>query len=365
MHRYIRRSNPSKNAGAVAILVVALGACTGDRSGAPPSANVLLEPPPPGEGFQVVTDSFTVAAGEEVTDCYFFEVPLPAGERYWADSFEIATAAGSHHANLYLITTQNELSVGKVDGDVVYGGLCNTGAVADWPILINTQLSGETFQWDLPDGSGMEVEGGALVMLQVHYANASDTTQKTPGPASVAANVYVTEAEPETKVGFHAGRRRDLRVCPGETITWTQRCKFPMDRPRTVIAANGHFHQRGKRFTATLLSPEDFDIPLGETNNEPFYESLLWDEADMATGLEVLVEPGGGVEFACEFEAREQDCGDPEDACCFSWGNQTQRAEHCVLFAHVMPAEDVVYVEGIPDNPELAIDCDLDDPTFW
>jgi selenocysteine lyase/cysteine desulfurase len=36
-----------------------------------------------------------------------------------------------------------------------------------------------------------------------------------------------------------------------------------------------------------------------------------------------------------------------------------------VLFTHLMPAEHVFYTDGAPDNPELAIDCDLDDPSRW
>jgi hypothetical protein len=145
----------------------------------------------------------------------------------------------------------------------------------------------------------------------VHYANATDTTQKTPGPASVAANVHTTSIELLEPASFHAGRTLDLRVCPGETITWTGRCKFPEDCDRTIIAANGHFHERGKRFTVSVLDPEDFDRPLGDPGKEPFYESLSWDDATMATGLEIQVPAGGGVEFSCEYVSRPSDAAIP------------------------------------------------------
>ena len=40
---------------------------------------VLLEPPPAGQGFQLTTPAFDVAAGNEIQDCYFFQVP---GQRH-------------------------------------------------------------------------------------------------------------------------------------------------------------------------------------------------------------------------------------------------------------------------------------------
>ena len=363
-------SSPSLRcvAGALAVAsAYAFGAagCTGDRSGMAAPAEVLLEAPAPGEGFQIATDQFTVAPGSEQTNCYFHAVPFEAGKKVWATRFIIATAVGTHHAQVHVVSSLNDLSAGAQDGDVVRGGLCDSGALADWPLVANSQRSGETFEWTLPPDTGMELEGGALLVLQVHFANATDTEQVTPGPASVVTNIYTTTTPPGTVAGFHPGTQKDLRVCPGETISWTGRCRFPSDQDRTIIATNGHFHARGRRFTATVLDPAGFDLPPGTPAAAPYYESLDWAEPDMATDLDVVVPAGGGVEFTCEYVSQPTDCGDPDDSCCFKFGNQTQRAEHCVLFLYVSPREAAIYTDGRPSDPALAIDCALEDPERW
>ena len=40
-----------------------------------------LQPPPSGQGVQMMTDAFTVSAGEEIQACYFFKVSNLLTER--------------------------------------------------------------------------------------------------------------------------------------------------------------------------------------------------------------------------------------------------------------------------------------------
>jgi hypothetical protein len=200
-------------------------------------------------------------------------------------------------------------------------------------LIANTQKAGIE-DWQMPDGVGLRLEPGEKIMLQTHYVNA--TTQKTPAKAKVLVNFYgIPEAEVAAELGTVFATNQSIRVCPGDSGTRFQAsCNFGKQEPVTVIAANGHFHSRGRRFTISAW--DQFE----GAAESPFYESTSWDDPPMPRDLDVSIPAGGGIDWACEFAAPVETCGDPDDGCCFTFGGYVEYQEHCNAFVYYYPKGD-------------------------
>ena len=201
--------------------------------------DVLLDPPASGQGFQLNVPKFEVAAGDEVQSCYFFAVPGAAGQDVWVNHFKLAANTGTHHMNIFRVKTVVDL--GGQPGDVVVSkngtGPCfKSSNWADWPLVANTQDGGQTVDWTLPDGVGQKFSGGELLMLQIHFVNA--TTQMTPEGGRGAANFYTLPSAPAMEMGrssrpirtFASARARPTR--PSRRIA-RRRCRTPPSSRRT------------------------------------------------------------------------------------------------------------------------------------
>lgn len=297
------------------------------------SEDVILDPPPAGAGFQLNVPKFDVAAGDEVQSCYFFAVPGPAGQDVWVDHFELAANSGTHHMNIFRVKTV--VGLGGQPGDVVVSkngmGPCFVSSNwADWPLVANTQQGGAVVDWTLPDGVGQRFTGGELLMLQIHFVNA--TTQKTPAGGRGAANFYTMPTAPAMELGTIFATNQNIRVCPGEMDrSFETHCKTPLSGAH-IIAANGHFHSRGVQFTMNVTNSLGDD-----TLPQPFYTSTSWDEPPMMRGLDVQIPDGGGISWTCEFSADAASCGDPADSCCFTFGGKVESQEHCNAFIYYYP----------------------------
>jgi hypothetical protein len=289
---------------------------------------VDLKPPPTAEdGWQLSIEPFAVAPGQEVQRCYFFKVPYD--QSVFVHRIEVAQTTGTHHMNVFRVKTVKNL--GGKDGDVVADGECWKSANwSDWPLVVNSQKEGHVLV-ELPEGVAHRFEPGEMLMLQTHYVNA--TTQVTPASGRVLVNF---ERMPATSVAAELGTafatNQNIKICPGQSnLSFETTCKFAHDGPVTIYGANGHFHSRGRRFTIST-----FDAASG-ANGNPFYESTDWDDPPLATNLGVAVPSGGGVSYSCEFTVRPDQCGDPNNGCCFTFGGHVEYQEHCNAFVYYYP----------------------------
>ena len=83
------------------VVVFALLAGCGDN--VPEYEPWLLKEASRQDGFWIRTPEFEVAAGDEIQDCYFFEVPGDAD--LWIDRAKLALNTGSHHMNVFRVKT--------------------------------------------------------------------------------------------------------------------------------------------------------------------------------------------------------------------------------------------------------------------
>ena len=321
------------SANVIAALALAVAGC-GEGAMAP--TDVALTPPASlEEGFQIATPRFDVPAGTEVQDCYFVDVPYDTP--IYLHRFVMTQNPGTHHMNVFRVKTIKDL--GGKPGDVVHGTTANPGPCfdsanwSDWPLVTNNEgMSGGDSLTDftLPDGVAERFEPHELLMLQTHYVNAR--AQLTPGQGHVLVNFLRMPAEDvKAELGTLFATNQHIRICPGDTDRMFEAsCRFARDSPVTIVAANGHFHSRGIRFTMNV-----FDSISGK--GDQFYESRSWDNPPFDRALEVPVPQNGGIYYTCEYTVDPSLCGDPNDSCCYSFGPHSPTQEHCNAFVYYYP----------------------------
>jgi hypothetical protein len=340
-------------------LTAAAAACGDDLRGFEPW---LLEPVAAADGFWVRTPEFDVAAGEELQDCYFFQVPAGAGD-VMVDRFTLALNPGSHHMNVFRVSTLRDLrpqdgepvDLGGVTGTVLRGGpvgsspCWKSGNWSDWPLVANSQQSTAdqpVLDWRLPAGVATRFTPGEWLMLQIHFVNA--TTQETPYRGRGGVNFHRSHDGDTEELGTLFATQQSIRICRSSPVQrYAGSCSLP-DGVHTVAAANGHFHSRGTRFSIYAWDGRSTEQPPDAAR---FYQSSRWAEPEMATGLAVPLPEGGGVWWTCEYQWQEPlegcaavDARDPQHAgdCCFTFGPTVETSEHCNVFVYYYPkAEDV------------------------
>ncbi len=340
-----------------ALLLVA--GCTSN----PPSTDAtppdawLLEELAPAEGVWIRTPEFAVSAGQEIQDCYFFDVPdLAAGDDLWIDHAKLALNTGSHHMNMFRVktivnldpATGTPVAMGGVDGVVIHGAdndACwKAGNWADWPLVANSQQSGETQQvidWNLPTGVAERFHPGEKLMVQIHYVNATD--QVTPEVGRGGINLYRSHDGDAIELGTMFAAQKQIRVCRSQpTASYSARCKLAPGT-HTIAAANGHFHSRGTKFQMWAWDGTSTTMP---PDTAKFYENTDWGEPKMAIGLDVGLADLGGVWWTCDYEWKEPSVGcaalddaDPMHAndCCYVFGPSVEKNEHCNAFVYYYP----------------------------
>ncbi len=364
----------------IPMAVVACGASSGGGSGAGASSSASstssgtggadpahLDPPPSGQGFQFGTPEFSIPEGVEEQDCYFFQVSdlakkggLDPTKPVNLHHVQVAQRIGSHHMNIFRVKTV--VGLGPAGGLVQKGtdgmGQCFISSNwADWPLVVNSQQEGNV-DWTYPDGVANVFQPDEWLMLQTHYVNAS--TQQTPEPAKVNVDFWVIpDAEVTAHLGTIFATDQSIRICESNpTPSFSSSCQINSPTPVTIIGANGHFHSRGKEFDMYLWDGTSTTTPLA---SKRFYQSTMWNEPPMLHSPQ-LVEPvpaNGGVWYTCSYEWQEPPPSigctglntfdetkhmTPADKvdCCYTFGPQVDKNEHCNAFVYYYPETDNV-----------------------
>ncbi|MCC6806999.1 MAG: hypothetical protein IT381_06225 [Deltaproteobacteria bacterium] len=301
------------------MLLVMLVAC-----GPKTPADVKLNKP--SAGFQLQVGPFDVPAGSELQDCYYFRVKEDA----WVHSFQIAQNPGTHHMNMFRVASSaSGGGASPFDDGQVQRGCWDGLPFQDWGLIVNAQLTdgqeqteNGAFVWTLPDGVATHLEAGELIMVQTHYVNA--TTQKTNlGRGKVVINFHtIPQSAVQAELGTMFANNRNIFLRAGEKSAFSSFCTVPQQV--TIAAVSGHFHSRGKRFTVSLANAAG-DV------TDPVYDNRDWHEPLFETfgGNGPTLEPGGGLNYACEFD-------NPFDFD-IVFGPHVEFEEHCNLFAYYYP----------------------------
>lgn len=339
----------------IPLVFLVLAAC-GDNDD--PYQPWLLPDLTPDQGFGVRTPEFAVPPGEEIQDCYFFNVPdLAGGADLVVDHIALALNAGSHHMNVFRVKTIVNLDPaagvpvdlgGGITGTLINGATnqeCwKSSNWADWPIVANSQqstLAHPILDWQLPDGVATHLAPGEQLMLQIHYVNAA--TQDTPFVGRGGVNFYRSQDGDTVELGTLFATQQSIRVCRSSPDpSYSGSCAMP-EGTHTVAAANGHFHSRGKRFRIWAWDGVSTTTP---DDTAMFYDSEDWSEPAMETGLDTQLPTDGGIWWTCDYHWTEPPEGcaavderDPQHAndCCYTFGPKVETSEHCNVFLYYYP----------------------------
>jgi hypothetical protein len=287
-------------------------ACSSTSSSSSNDAGVQL---PPGQKTLSFSMKASVDPGTEVFKCQYFQ--LPAGASFVVGGSHQYTP-GSHHllmfrTDLSAIPAGQDQMMDCYEGSasvmshvrgVVYGGQTPTGS--------------KTF----PQGIGLEMNAGEVVMLQAHYLNAS--SQKL--DAEVDLNIIVSDG---TGITTHAGTLffydPFIDVPVGvRGARATMRCRIPKDV--TLIGASAHFHKRGYDYSAFV------DDPSGTPAQNPFYTTQDWEHpGDLPESMPIAA--GSYIRFGCTYDNTN---GTQE----YFQGPSAQNNEMCMFIGTYYPRLD-------------------------
>ncbi len=305
------------------LAALSLAAC-GDDDGDSPDASTggadagesLLDPPPEGEGVQL-TMTTTLEAGVEAEHCMFLQA---SDQEMWVTRDEARFDAGSHHVLIYE-TAYEAIPTVKDDGTPVdTSGVfdCSDGATNGWSVtklIGGSQNAAGDSMISFPPGVAMPVRAGAVLLMNVHYINASDQAIEP----RAAVNLYtVPEAEVETEGDLLFLYNPLIRVPQKGSARAQWRC--PVHEDITIANVQSHMHARGVGYAAKVAGED-----------QPFYESDRWADVEVKSFEPGLVVPAGAsLEYYCDYQSGE-------DRTVYQGPRSTD--EMCMLIGSYYPAD--------------------------
>ena len=233
----------------------------------------------------------TIEAGVEMELCKFLLAPE---EGMWINRDEIAYTPGSHHVLLFG-TMYEEVPTTNIRGQTVDTSdffPCDDGT-GDWSLgglIAGTQNANGASSLAYPPGVATFVPGGAVLLVNAHYLNA---TAQTLEPEIIIELHTIPEDDVVERGGFIFWYDLFIRVEAGQTGTARMRC--PIHEDITLTTAQSHMHARGVHFVAELVRPD------GTT--ETLYETDEWEEVPTRHWPEGLpVEKGSVIDFRCDYQ---------------------------------------------------------------
>jgi hypothetical protein len=253
-----------------------------------------LDPPAAGQGVQYRLTT-TVKAGEEFERCQFFTVPAGG---LAVNRVQTRYTPGSHHVLLYITRYQSiptkDLAGDTVDTSGVFD--CSAGSIGLWDVsgvAAGAQVP-DSPELDMPDGVGLLFDSGAVVLMNVHYLNASPKDID----ADARINLY---SEPRDNVKQEAGAmilyNPFIRVPASGTSRARMRC--PVSHDVTLVNAQSHMHRRGVGFEADLVDAQGKVLDV-------LYQLNSWDNVPIKVWNPGMVLPAGTfVDYHCDYNNTE------------------------------------------------------------
>jgi hypothetical protein len=164
--------------------------------------------------------------------------------------------------------------------------------------------------------------------VQVHWLNTTDA----PVDREIHVSLHkATRSDAHLGVALGVSKDTYMHARQRKTVAgWV-----PMPPNVKMVAVMGHFHARGKGYTADLRpSGADAGRRIYEAQDEQTFEFKQYTDKP-------VVKPGEGIAYACDFENTTDGT--------LTWGPDTVHQEHCNLAAYYYPAGEKissVYIVG-------------------
>ena len=218
------------------------------------TGDVQMDPPPAGQGLQIVVGPFDVAAGTEITRNYYMK--LPSNDSIYITRVQMVYNVGSHHCNVFKSDTTDVVDHVEETFNAVQW--------ESWDMIFNSQRA--ALDWQLPSGVAIPLKAHAQLDVQTHYVNAA--TQQTPnGHGKVIINIWTMPKDSvQSYLGMLFANNRTIKIPPMSDTTFMKMVRLiPWDVH--ILQLTGHFHSRGRSFVVKRY-----------LSNEEIYRSSDWDE---------------------------------------------------------------------------------------
>lgn len=273
--------------------------------------------------------STRVEVGEEVQLCKFIRMPSD-GRELSISRMEHDYTPGSHH----FLVFRTELTEMPEGGDVftpcAEGG---GGAGSSWMSQVRGIVYGaqsEVGEFDFPDGVGMHVSPGELMLVQAHYLNTSNMALDAKMNFHLE---FVEAAEVSQEAGVLFFFNPKIHLNPNAQGSASLSC--PIRSDISLAFAASHMHRRGISFHA-----ETDDIASPAMQEGALYTTTDWEEplprnfgADGG-----LIHAGSTITYTCDFANDTANpvvagaSADTNEMCMFVgmyWPRQDQAMEWC------------------------------------
>jgi len=320
---------------------LAVVAGCGDAPGAgddTPPDDPSFPAPPDGEGLQLVS-AVHVGPGEEQLACRYLVLPDAALE---IARFQHHYTPGSHHMLVY----PTHLKPADVEDNTVFDCLSRGDLGVTGVLYGASDPDGEL---PYPDGVGMRLPAGSVVLLETHYLNPMDV----PLDAEARVNLWFAAQPIEIEAGTLFFRDWAVYLPPASSATATMRCELPRDI--SLLYATSHMHRRGVEFHADVTPPTGPAFSLHESDSwSAPTPTVFWPPLELTAG--------STVEFGCGFH---NDSASPVVE-----GTSADTDEMCVLVGGYWPklSADAELCIGDGSGPVLSgsrtceqvVDCMVD-----
>ena len=239
----------------------------------------------------------TIMPGNESYGCRLFQMP---DEDLFVHEQTVNFSAGGHHILLYK-TPYVEIPEKDVNGEFVAADEvhdCSDGVTARWKV--DSVLGGsEIFEHPgmfrgLPDGVAVRLPKKTVVVMSVHYLNASSIETEVDARVNLST---IAESEVRMEAGLLYLDNTFLVAPAMRRSRALMRC--PVSSDVFIMNLQSHMHARGVGFSARVW-------PENGAGAEVVYETQKWLEPPVMTYEPHLALHAGDVlEMRCDFQNQE------------------------------------------------------------
>jgi len=230
--------------------------------------------PAPARDFEVTT-TFSLAPGEERSECFRVNVP----DDVFVSSITTSSTPGVHHQILAVAT--EKLAEGTEP--------CGLAAGASTSWIFHTGDSPEDFH--MPANVALRVPGGSQLLLQMHLFNPSDAQLDS----SVKTDLIgIAEEEVEHFAQLVSAGTLNISLPPGVATTVNAKCT--LDGDVNVFGLQPHMHGMGTTFKTWIANAA------GDQSSMLYDGAFLGvDDQPFATFEPVAMPKGGSLNIQCNY----------------------------------------------------------------
>ena len=264
----------------------------GDEPDAAPALEPLLDPPARGEQFTMTTE---LPPQSESERCQF----VVNENDLILNHDEMRFTTGSHHVLLFT-TSYDEVPTEDLRGNAVdTSGVfdCTDGVQGFWKasgLIAASQSAQGDSAISLPEGVGIRIPAGAVLLINAHYINVTDRT-----------------LEPRVYINLHGIPEDELKEEGGLLFWYNPFLKVPASGESEMIAScpisedihvtnlQSHMHRRGVGYRATVVSADG--------GRDEIYTSDTWEDVPVEKfEPNVDVATGSRIEWRCAYQNSEE-----------------------------------------------------------